>query len=264
LSSNLRFFPYPCEKSRGVDQQLPRGGYNTVVTLARDRDPEALLAVIPNTKTQILTHLKRMGGASVDELASALQLASMTVRQHLSNLERDGLVDCSEVRRSTGRPYLYYRITEKGEQAFPRRYDRLATLLLQEFCEINPYLLVGLSGEQRTRVAMSRLADRLAHGYAPRVRGRTLAERVEIVTEILQQESGFAEWRRTDNGYEIRDLNCPYRRVTGCDDQACDWHRQFIAQLLDCEIEPAPDACNGVECCRYVVLDRAPFAEAAS
>ena len=42
-----------------------------------------------STKNEILALLKRSDGASVEELSTALGFASMTVRQHLTALERD-------------------------------------------------------------------------------------------------------------------------------------------------------------------------------
>ena len=57
-----------------------------------------------STKTEILAHLKRNDGSTVDGIASSLNLAPMTVRQHLMALERDGAVRSEEVRRATGRP----------------------------------------------------------------------------------------------------------------------------------------------------------------
>ena len=45
-----------------------------------------------DTKGEILALLKRTGGHSVNELASTLTLAPITIRQHLTRLERDGLL----------------------------------------------------------------------------------------------------------------------------------------------------------------------------
>ena len=67
------------------------------------------------TKNQILSHLKRSGGSSVEELSTSLGLARMTIRQHLATLERDALVSSREVRRATGRPHYVFSLTDSGE-----------------------------------------------------------------------------------------------------------------------------------------------------
>ena len=79
------------------------------------------------TKQQILALLKRTGSATVDEAAGALTVASMTARQHLVGLERDGLVQSEKVRRSNGRPHYLFYLTPKGDEMFPRRFDLLAS-----------------------------------------------------------------------------------------------------------------------------------------
>src|SRR5204863_9718322 len=85
---------------------------------------------------QILALLKRTGSATVEEAAGALSVASMTARQHLVGLERDGLVETEKVRRATGRPHYLYKLTPKGDEMFPRRYEVLARLLLDEVGEL--------------------------------------------------------------------------------------------------------------------------------
>ena len=211
--------------------------------------------MIESTKTHILTRLKRSGRATVDQLAGGLGLAPMTVRQHLTTLERDSLVDAVEVRRHTGRPHHVFRLTRTGDERFPRRYDRVAELLLQELSEINSMALDGRSGPGRVALVLEQMATRLADSYVPRVEGRPLAERVRAVAGILEEESGLAEWREVQGGYEIRDLSCVYRRLIGGDAQLCGWHARFVSLLVGREVQPAPGDCNGVDCCRCVVME---------
>ena len=100
---------------------------------------------VRSTKSQILALLKRSAGCTVDELASALELARMTVRQHLATLERDNLIIAREVRRPTGRPHFVYSLTDKGEETFPKRYDHLADMLIDEVGFLDSSEIEGLS-----------------------------------------------------------------------------------------------------------------------
>ena len=54
------------------------------------------------TKQQILVLLKRAGSITVEQTAGALAVASMTARQHLTNLERDGLIVAGKAKRAPG------------------------------------------------------------------------------------------------------------------------------------------------------------------
>ena len=205
------------------------------------------------SKSKILTLLKRGGGSSVDEVATALGLAPMTVRQHLIGLQRDALIEAHQVRRPTGRPHFVYSLTAKGEDTFPKRYDRLAELFVQEVAALNGADIDGLSGSEKTSLVLRRLADRLADQYAPMVQGRSLEERVGAVTGILDADGGLAEWERTAEGFEIRDFNCVFSRVAALNEHECEWHRRFLTRMLDHDVRFEHVVREGVECCRYVI-----------
>src|SRR3990172_4966770 len=176
------------------------------------------------TKSEILAHLKRSGGSSVEELATSLELARMTVRQHLATLERDALVSSREVRRATGRPHYVFSLTDRGEEMFPKRYDRLAGLILEEVSLLDGAEISGLTPAQKRRLLFDRKVGGMHSQYEAKVGGKALKERVEGVAQILDEEGGFAEWRPVNGGFEIADYNCVYRRVVDSHDDLCDWH----------------------------------------
>ena len=92
-----------------------------------------------STKTEILAHLKRHDGSTVDGIASSLNLAPMTVRQHLTALERDGAVQAS--RRCVAPPAARtssYRLTAEGHRRVSDGYDRLLALLVEQVGLIEP------------------------------------------------------------------------------------------------------------------------------
>lgn len=204
------------------------------------------------TKSQILSLLKRSGGSTVEELASSLSLARMTVRQHLATLERDDLVTAREVRRATGRPHFLYTLTDKGEETFPKRYDRLADMIIDEVGLLDGSEIEGLSPIEKKALLFRKLAQRLALQYAPRVEGKDLEERVQTVTEILQSESGFAEWNKLGEGFEILDYNCAYRKVAENQD-LCAWHLEFLTQLLGDDVRAVSFQSKGGDLCRFIV-----------
>jgi len=209
-----------------------------------------------STKAEILALLKRNGGHSIVELAEALHLASITVRQHVTHLQRDGLV----VREQRGLPgprgQYVFRLTAKAHAAaFPRRSDRLVELLVREVGFLSGEELAGLSSREKTLLIVRRLAQRVAEEYAPLLQGWPLQERVVFVTEVMHADGGFAEWGTTDAGFEIRDFNCLFHRLleeetTG---DVCEWHRSFLSQVLgaDVRVRPCPD--QTTRCCRYVI-----------
>ncbi len=206
-----------------------------------------------STKEQILGYLKRSGDTTVDGVATAFGLARMTVRQHLAVLERDGLVVSREERQRTGRPHLVFRLSDQGQERFPKRYDRFADLALQEVAFLDASEIAGLSPEGKKRLLLAKMADRVYQQHAPRVAGKSLDARVEAVADILQEEGGFAEWAVAGSEYEIVDYNCVYRRVAEAHEDVCDWHVQLLGRLLGQEVQCSQFMSQGADSCRFVV-----------
>jgi predicted ArsR family transcriptional regulator len=209
------------------------------------------------TKQQLLVLLKRTGSATVEEAAGALTVASMTARQHLLNLERDGLVESQRVRRSNGRPHYLYTLTTKGEDMFPRRYDLLARVLLDEVGEIDAQQLAGMTATDRRSHLIRRSADRLAERFRFDTSSRSLEKRIEAVTDVLRAIGGFAEWLHTPDGYEIRDYNCVFASLVEEFDGCCEGHVRLITQLLEWPVTHESVQDGRVRCCRYIVSQTA-------
>src|SRR3990170_8296403 len=125
-------------------------------------------------RQHILEYLQRQGRATVKELGGLLGLTSTGIRQHLTVLERDGLVDAREERGRVGRPTLVYSLTEQADALFPKRYDDLAGVILEE--------IRAADGKERLHQLFSRVAHRLAEPYKDRVAGLELPERVKETT----------------------------------------------------------------------------------
>lgn len=209
-----------------------------------------------STKGRLLALLKRHGGCTVDDLSAGLGLAPMTVRQHLTVLERDDLVEVRELRNGPGRPRHVFRLTVRGEDAFPRRYDRLAAALLREIAVLEPEDLAGRSPAEKQEYVLGRLAQQEAERLVPRVRGATLAERVASVVAVLEAEGGLTEWQHVERGYEIREYNCVYRGVAGEQQAICAWHRDLLSRLLGAPVTGAEQPLSRTgKCCRLLVTE---------
>jgi len=204
------------------------------------------------TKHQILELLKRTGSATVEEAAGSLSIASMTARQHLLGLERDGLVQSEKVKRSNGRPHYLFYLTTKGDEMFPRRFDVLAEIILDEVGVLRADEIDGLDADSKRALLIQRAADRLAERYRFPIDGRSLEDRIQALTSVLHTIGGFAEWRACDDGYEIRDYNCVFASLTRQAD-GCPGHLRLITQLLQWPVRHEVVDNGRVHCCRYVV-----------
>ena len=204
------------------------------------------------TRWEILQFLKRKTGATIDELALTLSLASMTVRQHLGVLEREGLVQHTEQRRGPGRPSHRYTLSSQAEDLFPKGYDKLAGRLLREISSLQSDDIDGLSEEEKIAHIMRRMAERVADRYAHDIRGSSVEERgPEVIALLREREGTLSEWITNEDGYHIQDVNCPYQNVAQQEPSLCTWHVNLLSRMLQTALEVEQCMATGDSCCRY-------------
>ncbi len=207
-----------------------------------------------STKSEILSLLKRADGSTVDDIASHLTLAPMTVRQHLMALERDGLVRTQEVRRQTGRPHYLYRLTDNGHRSVSDGHDRMLALLVEHAGVLEPNGATS-PHDRRTRLFHAS-AEALAERHRGDVLGLSLDLQVERAAEILRSHGGFTDWHAVEAGFEIRDFSCVFRETVSRDGR-CEWHETFLSSILHVEITTPEGPADCAVCCRYVIVARA-------
>lgn len=206
------------------------------------------------TRFAILGILKRASdGATIEALAKDLGLATMTVRQHLTILERDGYVTFRQVRRPLGRPRHVYTITSAADEVFPKNYALLTERILDAVRMLEANELTGLTNEAKVGLIFQKMADGLAAQHAPLLLARPLHERIEAVTALLNQEGAISEWEGYGERYEIRSFNCPYQRVAEANHQLCDWHRRLLERLIGQPIRLERCLMSGESMDTYVV-----------
>ncbi len=99
------------------------------------------LASLPESRRRILEHVKRRGEADAEAIATHLGITLSGARQHLTALERDGLLQHASARAGAGRPKYLYGLTAAGDALFPRAYAELTNELLEYVEDEDPALL---------------------------------------------------------------------------------------------------------------------------
>src|SRR6266571_9197145 len=126
-----------------------------------------------STRMEILELLRRRGRSSAETIAGDLGVTANAIRQHLTNLERDGLVVSQPERAARGRPSLLFALTERADAVFPKRYGQLATMVLQEVQE--------MGGPEALDEVFSRVAARHAGALQPSLDGLEFDEKLRRV-----------------------------------------------------------------------------------
>jgi len=211
------------------------------------------------TRQEILEHLQRRGRATVKELGQLLALTSTGIRQHLTVLERDGLVQAREERGRVGRPTMVYTLTDKAEALFPRSYDELANTLLEE--------IRASEGRERLYQLLHRVAQRMVEPFWERVQGKSLADRVRETALIMQEQGCLVEWEQKDGEFFLDEYTCPFTKVAKQDSAVCALHVDFVRLLTDADTRLVQSLLRGQRACTYRIRPLSsdpPQAEAAS
>lgn len=194
------------------------------------------------SRWQILDILKRKNKATLDELAKELGLVPVTVRAHLSVLQREDLVAAEEVRGKVGRPFYVYYLTEESERLFPKRYDALASLIIET---------LDTDGEGKLDNLFDRISDVMVAEHKARSAGQTLESRIAEAVHILNKEGAMAEWEKTEDGFTVWEHNCPFFLVAQRHPKVCRIDHLFLSKFLNAEVQAAHRIVDGHPRCGY-------------
>lgn len=129
--------------------------------------------------TEILEYLRSAGPATVSAMARHFSVTPTAVRQRLSRLVAEGLVERYLHREGRGRPPHLYRITGKGRLRVGSNYADLACALWQAVRKVR-------DEDVRTEI-LANLSDELTRTYLPQMRGMTVTERLEDLARIFTE-----------------------------------------------------------------------------
>lgn len=170
----------------------------------------------------ILQHIQRRGKATIKELEDVLGVSTTAVREHLAHLHASGFVATSTMRYGPGRPRLVYALTEKAQTLFPKHYDLLIHLILQE--------LVAEGGQEKVMALLERVGARLVQEYAGRVNADDMQVRLDELRQTLESKGIPAEVQPSGTSFHIH--CCPYFDVAQEYAEVCTMEQQMFEQVL--------------------------------
>lgn len=210
----------------------------------RQRTGESMIAG-RGTRVEVLELLRRKGRSSAEAIAADLGVTTNAVRQHLTNLERDGFVVSQPEKSGRGRPSLYFGLTEKADSVFPKRYGQLATMVLQEVQE--------MGGPEALDELFARVAGRHADAIAGDMEGLAFDEKLHRVVAWIGRAGTLAEQTETPEGVKITIHNCPFRNTALKFPQVCSITPHLISQLIGTNVSQAESIHRHDPFCSFVV-----------
>jgi predicted ArsR family transcriptional regulator len=176
--------------------------------------------------------LRKHPGITVAELADELSISGMGVRRHLDALATLGLAErgACDGRHGVGRPPTGWRLTARGMELLPRRYDTFAIQLLDDLAEH--------VGNEAIAAALRRRTDMLVSQYAAELSGATtLEERVEVLVRIRDDAGYVAECHDDGGTMVLTENNCAVHKVAERFPAVCAMELALFREVLGPEVE---------------------------
>lgn len=214
----------------------------------------------PSTKEDILHYLLKHGESTAQVLAEQLGVSPQAIRRHLKDLESEALIEHQAVQEGMGRPNYLYVLSRKGRDHFPAKYDDFALSLLDTLAET--------VGKDQVGDILKKQWQRKALDYQAQVGQGSIAERVDALVALRQQEGYMAEWHEAeaDDVYEgraassdrpryiITEYNCAISHIAETFPSVCGHELEMFAVALpDCTVKRTHWLVNGEHRCGYLI-----------
>ncbi len=195
------------------------------------------------TRGRIVESLKRHRTRTATQLSQERGVTPNAIRQHLSRLERDGLVAESAQRIGPTKPTLVYSLTEEGERLFPQRYPLLLNVLLDE--------LQREDGPAKLKEVFSNIGRRSAQRHAARFAGKDLPQRIAELAQFLRERGVNVEYEKTPSGFVFRELNCPFKDSVTTHPEICSMVHSLMEEVLPQKPQQVRSISRGDDRCEF-------------
>jgi len=190
-------------------------------------------------------------GLTIDELAESLKITRPAVRQHLTALERDGLVVAGALRPTHGRPVRTYHLTDRGQESFPKQYAWFSERLLEA--------VRHEKGAEGLAQWLRAIATPVAAALEPRVAGKPLPAKVDVTVSVMN-ELGYEADVWPDPAHPealgIVATNCVYHGLASRIPEVCQFDLELLEQLTGAPVRHEECLVKGGRACRFRLTPR--------
>lgn len=201
------------------------------------------------SQDKILYQLKRRGPQTVRELSELLAMTTMGIRQHLAQLEQEGLVEKTAVeQRGRGRPVGCWQLSGAGHRRFPDAHAQVSHELIISVRDLLGQDALDKLIHHRTETSRTRYLAKI-----PEL--ASLEDRISYLCDLRTAEGYMAEWEKTDGGYRLLEHHCPIciaaRACQGFCQGELDLFRSVIGELGS--ITREDHLLQGARRCSYLI-----------
>lgn len=198
-----------------------------------------------STREKILQTLLDNPHSTINDLAKAVSINSISVRHHLTSLLVDGLVQSEEERHGVGRPRLVFSLSQKGLERFPTRYFELTSRLLDQMKETLPPSVINRF--------FTDIAENLVKDYEQQTSGFSIEQKLNFIKEMLQKQGFSVGWEMKDSHYYIYENGCPYFHIGQAHPEICSVDQTLISRVMNIPVEKISCVLTGGSSCVYSI-----------
>jgi DeoR family transcriptional regulator, suf operon transcriptional repressor len=197
----------------------------------------------PTSDSDFLDLLRAIGPLSVSELAQAMEVTPTAVRQRLTRMMSQGVIQRDALRKGRGRPLHRYALTDKGLRLTGSNFTDLAMTLWSEIRSVdNP---------EFRREMLRRIAHAMASKYANQMEGVTPAERLRSLAELLAKRRIPVTVDDSNSHPALSTHSCPYPTLAEQDHSICSMERMMFTELVGEEVKLTQCRLEGDTQCRF-------------
>lgn len=204
------------------------------------------MATLDTKDREILDHLQRHGGATVQELCDLLGVTRTAIRQRISRLESCGSLTAEQRTQSRGRPKNVYTVTAEGLHSLGEDYRELAVVLWES--------IVGLEDSAVKEQLISQVRDRLADRFRQKLTATTsVSQRLDQLADEMKSSGFNVESDHSSALPILRETNCPFPMLADVDETICQVEREVLEQVLGAPVQFKNRCRDGHHCCEFEV-----------
>lgn len=203
---------------------------------------------ISGTRGEILNIIKRQGQATIPELAKKLGIAPNAVRGHMAILEKVDLVTFQWEKQKRGRTIKIYKLSERAEGKFPKRYDHLIEELIIE--------LAAQDGPEKLQKLVRSMARRWAGGLEEQLEGLPPEKALHKIVKHLDLGGMIASLKNEEGYYSLSVFNCVYRQTAMRHREICTIIPTLIHELTGDDVMVERSIHSGYGHCIYHIMPK--------
>jgi len=204
------------------------------------------------TRETILTELKKHGETRADDLAQPLKLTPMAVRQHLYQLQAEGVVTCVSKPVGRGRPAKLWKLTPKSDIYFPDAHRELSLDMLES--------IRAVMGEDGLNKLVAHRANKQLNRYQEIIKNSpNLNDKLDKLAAERCREGYMAEVAKAEeNSFLLLENHCPICEAAKICSGLCAKELSVFSDLLENEatIERYEHLLSGGRRCAYKITPR--------